>query len=729
MEVTSISDRELQVTSDMTLYFVLSGYVELIHNGRGVALKRGDIYLVNPYDLVGFLADGANHVLVAKIDLGQLYHLTKPLSPLYMKEAYDKISHTLAATFLEIESQQKGFEEIVEGYIYRLKGLFKRYLPARFSEKETNQAPGLNLKNKEIIDYINRHYKEELSLDSLADHFFISKYYLAHSFKEQVGLTVGNYIKEIRLIHSHLLIEQTTLSMIEIANETGFSNVRSFSEGFKQKYGLTPVTYRQELLQDTSSPLSGEKGNELGALQILNSFAGIDGLTRFDKKEIKEINAEIFPNVKKSPLPSTHIFVRLKDVTSGTQLDLIEKMGVAKFVSVTDVLTIMNLRLVDKSVSYESERLIHVFKEIIKRGLTPYIQISFVDYEKLRDITEDDHLFYDIFNRLAFDLEREFKDMTDWQFEFRCFYELKRAGKLCHPVKDIIPRFKNIGQTLVHLPVQPSLEELPAKSENSASIIDDMARVKEYDYEEVVGLLTEPKYIDIISENINIKMQGNVVKRMEQLEVDTYYQQFTDLVYANQMLWLFMYNLTKTTLTFEPMSLDGTPLFTYFPESMSQKLSAVSPTNIRRDMWYAYQFRGRLFETMVFNTEFCVITKQGDNYRILAIYPEKEVIETLFKRDIATEQEATMGLTIKFKELSGTYQIIEQKITPEIKNRVNKTGDIMNSEKLSSELIAYLDDMSQPMISLNEQEITGEYDLKLTLPIFSIVYVELNRLY
>lgn len=728
MEVKTIFNMELQANSQMTIYFVLSGHLELLHNGKAFSLKTGDVYLVNAYDLFGFVAEGVNHVLVTTLNSGDSYEMAKPLSPLYMKEAYDKISHTLAATFLEIETKQAGYEEIVEGYIYRLIGLFKRYLPTRFNEKEARHIATLSEKNKEIIDYINQHYQEELSLDRLAEHFFMSKYYLAHSFKEQVGLTVGNYLKEIRLIHSHLLVEQTDLSMIDIANQTGFSNVRSFSEGFKSKYGLSPMAYRQELADDKATSFISQKESDLEALQLLNHFAGVDGFNQFNTKKIKEVRAEVYPIKKSDQLAKTHVFARFSDVTSHKKLDFIKELEGVRFVSVVNLMSLMKVKMTDNKVTYDSRALITIFKDIIKRGLIPYVQISFVDYEALKEVTEEPTTFYDIFNQLAFELECEFKEMDDWYFEFRCFYELDHSGKLCRPVKDIIPRFKMIGQTLIHLPVQPSLQVLPDETKGAVGIIDDRARVKKYNYQEVLDLLTEPKYIDIISENKNIKWQVYVVERMNQLEEDVYYQQFTDLVYANQMLWMFMYNLTKKTATFEPMTLDGTTLFTYFPKSMSQKLSVLSENNIRRDMWYAYQFRGKLYKSVVFSNEFCIITKQGDNYRLLAIYPEQEVIESLFKRESTFEQEAIMRLTINFKELFGTYQIIEQKITPEIKSLIKEMFGINESEKLSSTLINYLDHISQPKFILSERQINGELDFEIELPVFGISYIEFNRI-
>ncbi|MBO0420379.1 helix-turn-helix transcriptional regulator [Vagococcus fluvialis] len=727
MEVTSISNTELQASSHLMIYFVLSGDLELFHNGQGVYLKKGDIYFINNHDLFSFIANGKNNVLVTTLELSETYSLTKPLSPIYMKEAYDKISHTLAAVFLEESLKQSGHEAIVEGYLYRLIGLFERYMPVREVDNSLSQMSVLNDKTREIVDYINHNYREELTLDFLAETFFMSKYYLAHSFKEQVGLTIGNYLREIRLIHSHILVEKTMRSMTDIASDMGFSNVRSFSEGFKQKYGVTPTTYRQELINNSVVENEEVRLDELDALKILNEYAGIDGLAQLNKAQVKEIEAEIYPNRVHKKLPDNNIFVRLEDISSPDKLDKIKELKVAKYVSVTHLFDYIQLNKNKDNWTFNSRYLLKILQAVENRGLIPYLQISFIDYERIVELTNEDELFYKALSQLAFDIKREFPFNNNWKVEFRCFYELEKSGKLCMPVKEIIPSFKGIGKSLVHLPLQPTLEEVDDK-ERSIFIIDDFARVKSYEYDSVLSLLTEPKYIDIISENKNINLQSDIVIRMAQLEDDPYYGEFTDLVYANQMLWLFLHGISKKTLSFEPMSLDGTPLFTYFPKEMSEKLSVISSNNIRKDMWYAYQFRGKLFENVVFNNEFCVITKQGDNYRLLAIYPEKEVIETLFKQEATSEQEASMGLKINFSDLEGDYQIIEQKITPQIKNSGLKSTKNLNGEILSYELERYYDEMGQPKITVSREEISEELDFYIKLPIFGICYAELNRI-
>lgn len=171
MEVISIVDKALEANLSTTIFFVLSGNFEVLHNGRVIYLKEGDIYLINRYDLFGFVGDGSNHVLVTQVNSTARYQLRNPLSPSYMKEAYDKISHALATIFIETQTKQQGFEDIIEGYVYRLRGLFQRYLPHSNRNRTDNKLKELSQKSREIIDYINLNYAEDISLDSLSETF------------------------------------------------------------------------------------------------------------------------------------------------------------------------------------------------------------------------------------------------------------------------------------------------------------------------------------------------------------------------------------------------------------------------------------------------------------------------------------------------------------------------------------------------------------------------------
>lgn len=96
-----------------------------------------------------------------------------------------------------------------------------------------------NTKLIQIIDYINEHLSEEISIDSLSAQFFLSRYYLMHFFKEETGYTIGNYITEKRLLLAKNMV-QNGCSITEACFQSGFKNYSTFSRAFKKAFKTIP---------------------------------------------------------------------------------------------------------------------------------------------------------------------------------------------------------------------------------------------------------------------------------------------------------------------------------------------------------------------------------------------------------------------------------------------------------------------------------------------------------
>lgn len=90
-----------------------------------------------------------------------------------------------------------------------------------------------------IISYINEHYNEPLSIDTLAQRFYISRSYLMHKFKNVTGGSVHSYITQKRL-SSALALLRAGHSAQEAAQSCGFSDYTVFYKSFKKMYGFSP---------------------------------------------------------------------------------------------------------------------------------------------------------------------------------------------------------------------------------------------------------------------------------------------------------------------------------------------------------------------------------------------------------------------------------------------------------------------------------------------------------
>lgn len=97
-----------------------------------------------------------------------------------------------------------------------------------------------------VIDYINAHYHEPLSLDILAERFFVSKYHLSHEFTHQMGIGIYQYIQKKRLLIARQLMTQGQ-KPVEVYALCGFGDYAAFFRAFRKVYGLSPRAYVQSL--------------------------------------------------------------------------------------------------------------------------------------------------------------------------------------------------------------------------------------------------------------------------------------------------------------------------------------------------------------------------------------------------------------------------------------------------------------------------------------------------
>lgn len=92
----------------------------------------------------------------------------------------------------------------------------------------------------EIIKYIEEHISDDISIDSLAEHFFISKYHMMRSFKEDIGQSIHNYITERRLLLAKSLIHKG-ISATASCYQAGFKSYSSFTRAYGKQFGTTPT--------------------------------------------------------------------------------------------------------------------------------------------------------------------------------------------------------------------------------------------------------------------------------------------------------------------------------------------------------------------------------------------------------------------------------------------------------------------------------------------------------
>lgn len=102
-----------------------------------------------------------------------------------------------------------------------------------------DHAVTFNQKMIDLIRYVGEHLTEELSIEELAEHFYISKFHMMRQFKEETGYTIHQYITEKRVLYAKNLIA-AGMSATQACYESGFRDYSTFSRAYKRRMSKSP---------------------------------------------------------------------------------------------------------------------------------------------------------------------------------------------------------------------------------------------------------------------------------------------------------------------------------------------------------------------------------------------------------------------------------------------------------------------------------------------------------
>ena len=116
---------------------------------------------------------------------------------------------------------------------------------------------------RQVIEYIEAHYAEKITLDKLAKHTNFSTAYLSNMIKKETGLNLMDNINKIRVEQSKKLLLNTNLSILEVALRVGFSYQNHFATIFKKFTGVVPSDFRNPACMNTESKSDKKSADEL----------------------------------------------------------------------------------------------------------------------------------------------------------------------------------------------------------------------------------------------------------------------------------------------------------------------------------------------------------------------------------------------------------------------------------------------------------------------------------
>ncbi|MBO7184594.1 MAG: helix-turn-helix domain-containing protein [Oscillospiraceae bacterium] len=268
-----LQDVELHHHDFHEIYFLISGDVTYTIESRQYHVMPGDLLLISPQELHQIcvrpeMSDYERFVLW--VDPQLLSRISTPLSDLakhlgssgpnrgnLLRLKPEDTSHVLKLfeqLWQESESDNYGSDLLRQSLLIQLLVTINRFAtnPSGHLEEIAHSSRAIS----EVVDYVNLHYSEPLSLDMLAELVYVSKYHLSHEFNRQVGTSVYRYIQKKRLLIARHLLAQGKKPN-EVYSNCGFSDYAGFYRAFRAEYAISPREYARSV-----RPLSSDSTDE-----------------------------------------------------------------------------------------------------------------------------------------------------------------------------------------------------------------------------------------------------------------------------------------------------------------------------------------------------------------------------------------------------------------------------------------------------------------------------------
>lgn len=230
------------------LFYVIDGEGYFCTETEEVCIHKDSFVIINPN--VRHTEKSSNEKALTYIVLGidnlkfEFNSSTSSNFQVYnFGEHRNELLIILQTMLSEVKQKKDNYEQICQHYfmVFLLKML--RITGEQFSFASSKDVPTECETTKQ---YIDSHYQETITLDTLASISHLNKFYLTHIFSKAYGISPINYLLERRILHSKELLKNSDFSITQIAHVTGFSSSNYFSQSFKKYTGMTPKGYRQK---------------------------------------------------------------------------------------------------------------------------------------------------------------------------------------------------------------------------------------------------------------------------------------------------------------------------------------------------------------------------------------------------------------------------------------------------------------------------------------------------
>lgn len=248
-EVSAIQLPTMHHHRSFELYYLVKGNREYFIEDRFFSVGEGDLVLIPQKVFHRTAGKGGLRFLIHFTDTFlEKFFTPATLTPLlegvpFVFRANEKDRYHILTNLENMLSEYNKptrNEMLLAGCLYQI--LFtsacapNNYVPQSYANENITQ----------IIQYINENYNHISDIEQIAEHFFISKFYLCRLFSRNLGISLVAYLNTIKIREACHMLITSNANMTEVSMECGFNSPSYFCKVFKAEKGMSPTEYRKK---------------------------------------------------------------------------------------------------------------------------------------------------------------------------------------------------------------------------------------------------------------------------------------------------------------------------------------------------------------------------------------------------------------------------------------------------------------------------------------------------
>ncbi|MBL5767484.1 hypothetical protein B5V88_14705 [Heyndrickxia sporothermodurans] len=763
ISLQNIQHHSQHINLGIEILLVIRGEIEVVVNQDSYHLVENDLLLINANQVHNIKGIEDNVVLLLQIPLRSIERYYQDIHECYFdcyssKEdhgqylLFDQIRQLLAEILIAHYQKQDGSELETTSLIYKLVTILIR----NFKTTYLQQNHFISMKDeriKAILAYIEKNYRKSISLEEIAKQQYLSLYYLSRYFKQEVGVSFSQYVKQVRLKSAVRELLYTGHTITQVALNNGFPNAKAFNKVFKEVYQQTPAEYRN---------LHKKEPDHIEEVHYVSDQYTLLKSPNFLIEISKYIpsNEKIFTLMDPAvstvyiDLPKEPIFIRKKDrrlLVIGqleyalqeevqAELRLIQELLQFEYVYFTNLFsstfTITTHLLQTGGQFYQINTLFNSFRQL---GLAPFIRVEFEkeverssDYIKMLGefLQQSVHYFgSDFVEKWQFELAFEEWGKTAGTF-YRNFYETVKKWSSATKVGLYVPFSLETGITA---PVTAFLKQFANECElvcftcnpNEQVDFTDMNNsifegVKDFLMKSCIDLKAKLQSVGLTDSPIYLTNWNTLYGNTVDLSGSFFRSSliFKDMFNVMKIIsglgfWIDTHSLEINNWKYEHIAMNGIALLYYY--------------QLKRPAFFNIQLMAKMNDQILAEGEGFVLTKGDQGYQ-LAIYNTSYVnpsysVESFFLSSLTKEKKFVIsGLP------RGSYQIRKHILDRNNGAFYMKWMNFKQRDINDQETITFLKQRTYPGLQIYEETIDSDLYLQSTLTLNAFHLIEIKPL-